>query len=220
MLGSIEKGRKLPQLGRRHNVAFFNKMHPLSRLAQCNPTEHFIVFCYLPLPAWEGSWHSVPEVTKSLCVHTLVFTFLRGFEGRAALLFFSSPVTNGLWQAPRRSEQKLLELVGVRSATCPWGWGQGGRKWFYMKASSEDTPLSLAETVTFQGTSKRPWLEEYRSSDREEDNAWEHKNRSQKPLDTSASSQGLQWLPQCSSQSSGRFFQWENIFLSAFLCIS
>ena len=165
MLGSIEKGRKLPQLGRRHNVAFFNKMHPLSRLAQCNPTEHFIVFCYLPLPAWEGSWHSVPEVTKSLCVHTLVFTFLRGFEGRAALLFFSSPVTNGLWQAPRRSEQKLLELVGIRSATCPWGWGQGGRKWFCMKASSEDTPLSPAEAVTFQRTSKRPWLEEYRSSE-------------------------------------------------------
>ena len=51
MLGSIEKGRKLPQFGRRHNVAFFNKMHPLSRLAQCNPTEHFIVFCHLTLPA-------------------------------------------------------------------------------------------------------------------------------------------------------------------------
>ena len=137
MLGSIEKGRTLPQFGRRHNVTSFNKMHPLSWLARCSPVEHFIVFCHLAPPAREGSWHSIPEVTKSQCVPTPVFTFLRGFEGRAALLFFSSPVTNGLWQAPRRSEQELLELVGARSATCPWGWGQGGRKRFCLKAPSD-----------------------------------------------------------------------------------
>lgn len=221
MLESIEKGRKLPQFGRSHNVAFFNKMHPLSPLAQCNPTEHFTVFCHLTLPASEGGWHCVPGVTKSLCVHTLVFTFLRGFEGRAALLFFSSPVTNGLWQAPRRSEQNLLELVGAISATCPWGWGQGGRKWFCMKASSDDSPLSPAETVTFQGTGKRPWLEECGSSLQGGGQGMgEHKNRSQKPLDTSASSQGLRCFPQCSSQSRGEVSSWENIFLSARLCIS
>lgn len=125
MLGSIEKERKLPQFGRRYNVTFFNKMYPLSWLAQYSPIEHFIVFWHLALPATEGSWHRVPGVTKSLCVPTSVFTFLRGLEGRAALLFFSSPVTNGLWQAPRRSKQKLLELVGARSAPCPWSWGRG-----------------------------------------------------------------------------------------------
>lgn len=201
MLGSIEKGRKLPQFGRRHNVTFFNKMHPLSWLARCSSVERFIVFCHLAPPAREGSWHSVPEVTKSPCVPTPVFTFLRGFEGRAALLFFSSPVTNGLWQAPRRSEQELLELVGARSATCPWGWGQGGRTQFCLKAPSDcgkENHFSGDKQMSRIGMEGKCWqgggqgLEEYN-------------HRSQKPLDTAASSQGLQWFPQHSSQSRGQF---------------
>lgn len=181
MLGNIEEGRKLPQFGRRHNVTFFNKMHPLSWLARCSPVEHFIVFHHLALPAREGSWHGVPEVTKSLCVPTLVFTYLRGFEGRAALLFFSSPVTNGLWQAPRRSEQELLELVGARCAACPRGWGQGSRKPLCLKAPSEG-PLVLAEKVTFQRTSMIGMEGKFWQG---EQGLGEYSDRSQKPLDNS-----------------------------------
>lgn len=47
MLGSIEKGRKLPQFGRRHNVAFFNKMHPLSLTSTMQPNWAF--HCVLSL---------------------------------------------------------------------------------------------------------------------------------------------------------------------------
>lgn len=172
MLESIEKGRKLPQFGRSHNVAFFNKIHPLSQQAQCNPTEHFTVFCHLTLPASEGSWHRVPGVTKGLCVHTLVFTFLRGFEGRAALLFFSSPVTNGLWQAPRRSEQNLLELAGATSATCPWGGGRVAESNSVRRHSVMTVPCPWQRQSLFRGPAN---VHDWKSTEvlfREEDKAW------------------------------------------------
>lgn len=188
MLGSIEKGRKLPQFGRRHNVTFFNKMYPLSWLARCSPSEHFIVFCHLALPAREGSWHCVPEVTKSLCVPTLVFTFLQGFEGRAALLFFSSPVTNGLWQAPRRSEQKLLKLVGARGARCPWGWGWGWKA-ILSEGTQRLSPGSGRTKPLFRGQVNDPdW--NGKEGQRGGQSLGEY-NRSQKPLDTSVSGQRL-----------------------------
>lgn len=198
MLGSIEKGRKLPQFGRRHTVTFFNKMYPLSWLARCGPIEHFIVFCHLALPAREGSWHCVPEVTKSLCVPTLVFTFLRGFEGRAALLFFSSCHKWSLTGAQRvwaRTSWFLLEV--------PHALGIEGRRGVCLKSAS-DCPQAQAEKGHFSGD-KHPSMTGMEVLLGGRTKLGEHNDRSQKPLYTSASVQGLHWFPWHSSQWSGQF---------------
>lgn len=174
------------------------------------PNWAFHCVLLLTLPAWKAA--DTVQVTKSLCV-TLWFSHSsEGSRGELLCYFSQNPVTNSLWQAPRRSEQKLLELVGVRSATCPWGWGQGGRKWFYMKASSEDTPLSLAETVTFQGTSKRPWLEEVQgSSDRRRTMRGSTKTGHRSLLTPQLLAKGYSGFHNVPANQVGGF-QWENIF--------
>ena len=219
MLGSIEKGRKLPQFGRRHNVAFFNKMHPLSRLAQCNPTEHFIVFCHLTLPAREVGWHSVPEVTKSLCVHT-GFHIPQRVRGESCFVIFLKSCHKRSLTGAQKVWAKTAGAGWRQKCHMPTGVGAGWQKvilyegiqWGQSPVAGRDTHFSGDQQTSVTGRVRR-----FRQGGGQR---MGHKNRSQKPLDASASSRGLQWLPQCSSQSSGRFSLWENIFLSALPCIS
>lgn len=113
MLGSIEKGRKLPQFGRRHNVTFFNKMYPLSWLALMQPKWAFHCILSVTLPAREGSWHCVPGVTKSLCVPTRFSHSSEGLRGEL-LCYFSQVLSQMVFD--RRPE-------GL-SVTAGAGWRQ------------------------------------------------------------------------------------------------
>lgn len=205
MLGSIEKGRKWPQFGRRHNVTFFNKMYPLSWLALMQPKWAFHCILSVTLPAREGSWPCVPGVTKSLCVPT---RFSHSSEGlRGELLCYFSQVLSQMF-VDRRPE-------GLRNAAGP-GWrqqchmpmgagGRGGKQFRLREPSDWLFPGSDSKKPSFQGTCRHPWLEWKGRSERRK-TRFGRDYRSQKPLDRSVSGPGLHWFPWQSNQWSGQLF--------------
>lgn len=153
MLGSIEKGRKLPQFGRRHNVTFFNKMHPLSWLVWCSPIEHFIVFGHLALPAREGSWHCTWCYKEPMCPHTGFHIPQRVWRESCFVIFLKSCHKWSLTGA-----QKVWARTGGAGwhQKCPMPWGRkaGVRK----EGTQWLSPHFLGD--------KRTWLEWKGSSDR------------------------------------------------------
>lgn len=210
MLGSIEKGRKLPQFGRRHNVTFFNKVYPLAWLVLMQPNWAF--HCILSLrPASQKKQLTLWTwgYKEPMCPHS-GFHIPQRVWGESCFVIFSSPVINGLWQAPRRSEQKLLELVGARSANAHGGGGRG-RKAILSEGAQWLSPGSGREKPLFMGQANIP---DWNGKELQRGGGLgQYNNRSQEPLDASASGFGLLWFPGHSSQSSGQFLQWENILL-------
>lgn len=142
MLGSIEKGRKWPQFGRRHNVTFFNKMYPLSWLALMQPKWAFHCILSVTLPAREGSWPCVPGVTKSLCVPT---RFSHSSEGlRGELLCYFSQVLSQMFFDRRPEGLRNAAGPGWRQQChMPMGAGGGGGKQFRLRKPSDWLSLAL-----------------------------------------------------------------------------
>lgn len=179
MLGSIEKGRKLPQFGRRHNVTFFNKMHPLSWLARCSPIEHFIVFGHLALPAGRRQLTLCTWGYKEpVCPHSGFHIPQRVWGESCFVIFLKSCHKWSLTGAPK---------VWARTAGAGWRQkchmpmrvgGQGVERYSVWR-HPVTIPQHWQRKATFQGTSKRPWLEWKGSSDRKEDCLGEYNDRSQ-----------------------------------------
>lgn len=126
---------------------------------------------------------------EPMCAHSSFHIPQRAW-GRAALLFFPSPVTNGHWQAPRKPEQELAELGWRQKCYMSIGLGDRGQKEVPPKAPS-DGALALEKIISFSGDKQTSVSGMEGKFWQEGDKAWEDTMTGHRSLWTSISSQGL-----------------------------